>query len=263
MRIKQGCVVLLGCTLGAAAFAQEAVAPVVAPSTSPDFRRITPEWSGSVTVYGWFAGVRGDTRLGRLPTASVNTSFSDIARVLDFGAMGIVEARRGRFGFVGETIYVKVSDRATGRFGEVTAKVRLEDFVGLAAGSYRAMEGDWGTLDLLAGARVFSLKSTVSFSTPAAFPNYSNSRTKTWVDATVGAKTRLDLNEKWFVTMWGLVGAGGSKYDWDVLTAVGYQFDKRWSVSAGYRAIGVDYQSSDFGYRMIQHGPMLGLTARF
>jgi hypothetical protein len=246
---------LLACMWLGAAESADLTASATADSAS--------EWTASMTVYGWFAGLNGTTKLGRLPSTSVDVGFNDVAKALDFAGMGIVEVRRGKFAFVGDLIYVKLSDRQSGPLGYRTAKVGVEETIGLAAASYRVKEGEWGNLDLMGGARVFSVNTDLSLSSGERLPSRKASQNATWVDATVGAKSRLDINDRWFATVWGLVGAGGSKYSWDALVSMGYQINKTWSISAGYRAIGVDYSSPSFDYKMIQYGPVLGITARF
>jgi hypothetical protein len=246
---------LLACVWFGVAESADLTAAATADSAS--------EWTASMTVYGWFAGLNGTTKVGRLPRASVDVGFNDIASALDFAAMGILEVRRGKFAFVGDLVYVKLSDRQSGPLGYRTAKVGIQDTIALAAGSYRVNEGTWGNLDLMAGARLFSVDTNFKLTSDGRVPTRKASENATWVDATVGAKSRLDINDRWFATLWGLVGTGGSKYSWDALVSVGYQINKTWSLSAGYRAIGVDYSSSSFDYKMIQYGPVLGVTARF
>jgi hypothetical protein len=221
------------------------------------------EWQTSVTLYGWFAGLNGTTKLGRLPTTSVSVPFSDIASALDFAGMALVETRRGKWGFVGDLDYVKLSNRQSGPFDTRTAKMEVQQTIALAAGSYRLQEGEWGNLDVLAGARLFSIDTSFRVSSDGTRPTRKASENATWVDATMGLKSRLNINDRWFATVWGLAGAGGSKYNWDLLAAMSYQINKTWAVSAGYRAISVYYTSSSFDYKMIQYGPVLGLTARF
>lgn len=244
-----------------------AVRPAGATSTSANASAkpaaSASEWQTSVTVYGWFAGLSGTTKLGRLPTTSVSVPFSDIASALDFAGMALVETRRGKWGFVGDLDYVKLSDRQSGPFGRLTAKMEVQQTIAMAAGSYRLQEGEWGNLDVLAGARLFSIDTSFRVSSDGPQPSRKASENATWVDATMGLKSRLNINDRWFATVWGLAGAGGSKYNWDLLAAMSYQINKTWAVSAGYRAISVYYTSSSFDYKMIQYGPVLGLTARF
>jgi hypothetical protein len=85
----------------------------------------------------------------------------------------------------------------------------------------------------------------------------------TWVDGLVGVRGRYDFNENWYLTGWGLIGAGGADLDWDVAGGLGYQFNDTWSAVAGYRALGVDYSNDGFVFDVVQQGPILGVVAKF
>lgn len=258
MRIK-AC--LLGLSAVACWQAPALAADMVAP---PRMAQASPsDWSIAVTGYGWMAGLNGDQALFGLPPVNVDLKFSDILPSLNFAAAGVVEVRKGSWGFLGELNYVKLSARQTGPAGFLTLKLDSSSLFGLAAGTYRVTEGSWGNLDLIGGAKFFSMSNTVALFAPSPLPSLRGEDSATWVDATAGFKVHLNLSPSWFAMGWLMGGAGGSDFHWDALAAIGYQIDPRWSVSVGYRAIGVDYQSARFSYDMIQHGPILGVTARF
>jgi hypothetical protein len=77
-----------------------------------------------VTPYLWAAGIDGDIQFGRLPKTNVDQSFSDILDVLGIGVMGAFEARKDRWGFLFDAMYLKISDDASTPgplFGDVEA----------------------------------------------------------------------------------------------------------------------------------------------
>ncbi len=235
-----------------------------AADLAPMPRMVTPapdQWAFSVTAYTWMSGLDGKQGLFGLPDVDVSLKFRDVLPALDFAASGIVEARKGAFGFVGEANFVKLSTKDSGPVGLFSVKLGSTAFFGLAAATHRVAEGDWGNVELIGGAKIFSFSNKVTLSAPGRV--LIGDESQTWVDATFGVKARYNLSPDWFLTGWAMAGAGGSDYHWDLLGAVGYQFSPTWSVSAGYRAIGVDYKSARFSYDMIQHGPILGVTARF
>ena len=81
----------------------------------------------------------------------------------------------------------------------------------------------------------------------------------------IGVKTRLQGASPWYLTGWGMIGGFGvsSDVDWDVFGGVGYEVTDRVSLIAGYRAVGVDYESDDLLFDIIQYGPVLGGVFRF
>ncbi|MCY1245534.1 hypothetical protein D9M72_586920 [compost metagenome] len=79
----------------------------------------------------------------------------------------------------------------------------------------------------------------------------------------VGVRGKYAFTDNFYLTGWGLVGAGQADLDWDVAAAVGYQINDRFSAVAGYRALGVDYEDDGFVFDAVQHGPILGMVMHF
>ncbi|MNV22675.1 hypothetical protein D3C71_1136600 [compost metagenome] len=79
----------------------------------------------------------------------------------------------------------------------------------------------------------------------------------------MGVRGNYFLSKKFYVTGWGLVGAGGADADWDVGLGLGYNISKSVSAAIGYRAVGVDYSRGSFKFDAVLQGPMAGLTIRF
>lgn len=222
-------------------------------------------WAFSISPYFWAAGLSGDIAQFHLPaTVHISPDFDDILRNLDFAAMVMGEARKGRVSFVGDIIYSKVSiDRATPRgvIADTTA-VTSETFSGMIAAGYSLALGEAGHLDIVAGAKVWSVSSTVSL-VGGNVGSVHASDSRTWVDALVGVRGRYDIADNVYLTGWGLVGAGGAKLDWDVAAALGYDFNENLSALAGYRALGVNYDSRGFVFDVVQQGPIVALVAKF
>lgn len=211
----------------------------------------------SATAYLWASGLHGEQALFGLPAVDVDLAFRDVLDKVDVAVAGVVQVQGDLFGFLGEANYVKLGADATA--GVLSGGFETKAFFALAAGTWRATRENWGTVDLVAGAKYFSFKNSVQLS-PGPF---AASDSADFVDATVGAKAAIQLSPKWTFLTWALIGGGGSDRSWDLLAAFDYQFNDRWSASFGYRAMGVDYSAGGFSYDMTQRGPILGITARF
>lgn len=239
----------------------------VAPKSAPAVVSSPPAFTWAVTMYAWGSGLTGDEALFGLPPVKVDIGFDKILNNLDFAAMGLVEARSGRWALVGDLIYSKLSASKDVGAGPLFAGVKLNvsAFTALGAVSYRFVEGPWGHVDGLIGARFWSLETKLTIRPGVLGVGARAVDTEGWIDPMIGVTARYNLNEKWFLTTWGMIGGAGigSDLSWDVLAAVGYQFNERWSASVGYRALSVDYSTARFTYDMIQHGPVIGFTARF
>jgi hypothetical protein len=253
---------------------QYAKAADIAPEAPAEVAPPPKEWTFSVAPYFWAAGLDGDVGLfGREPV-HVDMSFGDIFDNLRFGGMLVGEAHNGTWGLFGDVIYVKIeADQSVTRTVagvplSLGASVETSSFTGTFMGEYRVVSQPTATLDLMAGARIWSVDNDIEISLTAGGPPlaaFSGSDGSTWVDPMVGVRGRVDINPSWHLTGWGMIGGfgAGSDLTWDVLGGVGYQWNAWLSLVAGYRALGVDYDQDGFVYDVVQHGPILGAVMRF
>lgn len=78
-----------------------------------------------IGLYGFVTGIEGDATIGNV-TTDVDTSFSDILENLDIGGMVFVEHRRGKWAFIVDVAYLKISDENT-----ISRAITVEDLIGL------------------------------------------------------------------------------------------------------------------------------------
>lgn len=253
---------------------QCAKAADIAPQAPAEVAPPAKEWTFAVAPYFWAAGLDGDIGLfGREPV-HVDISFGEIFNTLRFGGMLVGEAHNGTWGFLGDVIYVKteadesVTRTVAGVPLSLAASVETSSFTGTFMGEYRAVSQPNATLDLMAGARVWSVDNDIKMSLTVGGPPlaaFSGSDGSTWVDPMVGVRGRIDINPSWSLNGWGMIGGfgAGSDLTWDVLGGVGYQWNQWLSLVAGYRALGVNYDNEGFVYDVVQHGPIFGAVFRF
>jgi hypothetical protein len=227
---------------------------------------LEPRWSFAIAPYVWAAGISGDIAQFGLPEVEIDSSFGDLLDHLDFAAMMVSEIRYGRVGLFSELVYVKISGSTGTPFGVLADSVSVdtESLAFTAAPEYRIVEAPRGSLDLMAGMRVWSVDTELSFS-GGLLDGVSGSDGDTWVDPLVGAKGRFDLTSNFYLTGWAMIGGFGVSSDlmWDGLGGLGYQFNDTFSAVLGYRGTGVDYEKDGFEYDVIQHGPVIGGVFRF
>jgi hypothetical protein len=94
-----------------------------------------------------------------------------------------------------------------------------------------------------------------------------------WVDPVIGARLRHQIAPAWSATVSGDIGGfgAGSKFSWQVLAAVEYEFSRTktvvWNAMLGYKALSVDYSRGSglthYAYDNTMYGPVFGITARF
>ncbi len=270
----------LGAWLGTAC-----VAPVMAqtPTEADAFEPATamppieePGWNYELTPYLWLAGMKGDVQAGRLPKTSVDMSFSDVFKVLDFAAMATLEVRKQRWGWLFDAIYIKVSDSAssstTGPLGvarSANADVTLKETLLGAAAAYRVSDGPT-LVDLIGGVRYTRIDASATIGASLFAPDgqsvagtTSRSGDKSWADAHLGVRVQQPVAERW--TLVGYLDAGGGEHDytWQALAGASYQFSKSLSGKFGYRYLKVDYRKDDFVYDLATKGAYLGVGIAF
>ncbi|MHA4735252.1 hypothetical protein [Ensifer adhaerens] len=260
------CIVRTLAAIGTCLVAGTAKATDIYSPMTPELQQTTTEsgWTFSFAPYFWAAGLSGEVAQFGLPAVDVDASFSDIFDHLEFGAMAIGEARNGPYSIFADVMYTKISGQSGTPRGVLATDVELtsETFAGLLGAGYSVIDSDAARLDLVAGMRVWSVESELSF-----HGGVLDGRTRidqaTWVDGLAGFRGTYSLTSEIYLIGWGLVGAGGANLDWDVAAAIGYRFNDTISAIAGYRALGVDYSNDGFVFDVTQQGPMLGLTVRF
>ena len=119
-----------------------------------------------------------DRRGGRLPTASIDLSFSDILSDLSGALFLLGEARNGRFLLDGDLMYVNITTK-DGMAGPLYSGFRFENemVVATALGGYRLLEEKQYSFDVLAGLRRWSVDGDLRL-TGGVLPTVSTSRGK-------------------------------------------------------------------------------------
>lgn len=256
---------LLATAIGLLSWAELAVATdVPMPTEPPPATPIEHPWTLTVVPYFWAAGLNGDMGVGGLPPVGVDASFSDIIDHLDFALAGITELRKGRFGLFSDLLYVDLGGEPATPHGILADSVSLDakTLIFTAAAEYRLVDAPTGNLDVMIGARVWSVQNGLTFN-GGPLNGISRSDTETWVDALAGVKGRIILTPKIFLTGWGMLGGGSSEFMWDVWGAAGYQFTDQFSMTLGWRALGDDYKNDGFVFDVTQQGPMFTAAYTF
>ena len=180
--------------------------------------------------------------------------------------MMVTELRYGRWGIFSDLMYVKISGSAGTPRGILADSVSVDtqSLAITAAPEYRLVETPRGSLDVMAGARLWSVDTDISFS-GGPLDGVSGSDGDTWVDPLVGVKGRFELTSGLYLSAWAMAGGFGvsSDFMWDAWGGVGYEFNDTVSAVLGYRGTGVDYENDGFVYDVIQHGPVVGAVIRF
>jgi len=225
------------------------------PPETPDGK-----WHLAITPYLWFAGAHGTAGfLGR--DASFHASFGDIISKFNIGLMGAAEARKNRFLFPTDFLWMKLSDDKgfpESPFpGATSIKVKVTQTIFTPKAGYRLVDQEKMKVDGTLGIRYWHLGENFSFQ-PS---NLNNSQSANWVDVVAGARFMMPLSPKAVVMVLGDAGAGGATVDYQVAGALGYKIKPTVMLQLGWRYLDVNYRpSSTFVYDAATSGILLGAT---
>ena len=239
------------------------VAALLAAGTSAP---AAAQWHFEVTPYLWSAAMKGDTQAGNLPRTHVDMSFGDILQNLDAGFMGAFEARKDRWGFLLDAIYMKVSDSASSTQGPLTvgADATFKQQMLAGAVAYRVSDGP-ALVDLIGGARYSKLrvKAIIDASLFGLAGRTERTANRSWTDGYVGVRVQAPIADQWTFVGYADVGAGGSDSTWQAALGAQYAYSKDVAIKFGYRHLSVDYDKGGFLYDMDSSGLYLGAGFRF
>jgi len=260
--------------LGAIATFVTLSASALSPA-SASAQALSDEWKFRGTVYFWMPDITGDAVV-RGNALDIDLPFHKIVDTLKMGAMGNIEAQKGRWGAFADFIYLDLGGvSATTRNRAIdgipvpvevtlTTDVDLKGIISTLGGSYRVHAEPGSAFDVFAGARVlwldlalnYVLSSDVSTLTRTGSRGASGT---TW-DGIVGVKGRqaFGANREWFVPYYADVGTGQSQLTWQVQAGIGYTFS--WGeVIATWRYL--DWKEpGDIVPKLTVNGPQLGVA---
>ena len=234
-------------------------------SAAPAFAQAAADDSWKVTIAPYLLGAAmSGTTTVKGQELDIQMSASDIFENLQFGAMGLVMARKGAWGFGGDAIWMSLGANGTtpGPVG-VTGSADVDQ----GAFSFYGLRRLAPVADLMFGVRVNTIRAKLAFDGPGMS---SADGTKTWVDPIVGLQLHTpDNGKRWHAQVYAEIGGfgAGSDLTWQVFPTVGVNLAKWASLDFGYRWLGIDYKTSEnatlFTWDVLTQGPVLGFVFRF
>lgn len=244
-----------------------AVAGTTATTETLETPQPANPWEFRITPYGWLTTIDGSTGArGRI--TDVDASFSDILDVLDMAAALQFEARKDRWGVIGDVFYAKLGTSGTlaGPL-QTSVNVEFEQFLGELEAFYRVSESPQGFVDLYAGLRYnsISLDLGATAAGTARMLGVNRSADQQWADPIIGCRTQWDLTDRWYLAGKADIGGFGASSDftWNLQATAGYRFTEMFSAELGYRYFDTDYSDGGFTYDIAQAGAIISFNFRF
>jgi hypothetical protein len=111
-------------------------------------------WSFVIEPYLWATALSGTVGVAPAPSLNLQASAKNLLQNLDWGLMGMVEARKGRWGILGDGFYAELSpDVKLGGVFYNSADLTVQQAFASLALAYRVIDDRRGFLDVYAGAR--------------------------------------------------------------------------------------------------------------
>jgi len=222
------------------------------------------QWHFQLSPYLWIAGINGRAGVGDL-VVDVDSGLTDDNIHLNAGFMAAFEARRNRWILLTDLQYSNLgTERPTPGplFSDATAEFRTFIFDPEVGYRVAANQEKRRSLDLLGGIRIWHLRANLDLD-PGLLSARSASRSKSWVDAIVGARGRIGVTKKIVLIGEADLGGGGSEFTYHLFGGAAFNVSRRVSLVGGYRVLHVDYDKDNFLFDMSLTGPVLGASFRF
>ena len=222
-------------------------------------------WHFALSPYLWFAGTHGTVgALGR--NASVHASAWELLQHFNFGLMGGAEARHDRFLLTGDLLWIRLSDSSALPFPGLAATsvdVRVGQLVWTSKVGYRLIDREKFKADANIGSRYWHLGQALNLNPSPLGLNIH--ATQSWADIVLGGRVEVPLGPKVSLTALGDVGGWNAtaKLDYQFAGLLNFNVSPKWTMSAGYRYLFVDYRSGRAIYNLVTDGAVLGVTYRF
>ena len=202
-------------------------------------------WQFMAEAYFWYANMDGKSATG----GDIQIDDNDLVDALDFGFMTTLGAKKDKWGFLVDVIYLDVSDNTNKLIDGVgvNLNVELAGWIVTPMVGYEVFrEGDTN-VNIIGGARYLNLSTDIDFRnadpTSAGFRGSVSDSGSNW-DAIIGVKGDLFVTDRFFIPYYADIGAGNSQFTWQLMGGLGYRFDLC-DVLVAYRYMDWNFDDND------------------
>jgi hypothetical protein len=220
----------------------------------------SPGWEFEARVYLWGTEMMAMTATGQ----DADLSFGDILETLDFALMGGLEARNGRWSFLGDLQYLELSEdlnMAVGPGIPATADADMDGLIFTGAVGYDAVQTESYRLTPFAGFRYLDVNATANLTVGGGSARVSTDRTN--FDGILGVRGGTQLSDRWRLSFYADVGTGDSDLTWQLAGTLDYEINETWTLSVGYRHLAWEFDDPVVLRDVSLSGPIIGTRIKF
>jgi hypothetical protein len=208
------------------------------------FQSNADEWKYSGEIYLW-----GPKMIMTTPTGiEAELPFHQILDDLDLAAMGVFSAHNDQWSFTADLIYMDLEQKKQraasfpNQVGtEKVGRVLMSSWIVTPTVGYAFYNSEKARVEFIGGGRYLDMDVglNVLVDGTEVFNEFSSQK---FVDAVIGLRSTVKLNEKWYMPIYADVGDGDSDGTWQVLAGIGYR-SGNWNTALAYRYL--DYRFDD------------------
>ncbi len=225
-------------------------------------------WRFGVSVPLWAVGIDGDVTVDGVEQ-DVDIGFDDLKDKLDASFSLGLEARKGKLGFYTGLGYMEFSEDGFDADGE------LKFVIAEAGVSYLLVKTESEHPFLLEGTlgiRYWRTETDLEIKDSSGTVLFEGGQDRDLVDPVIGLRGSQYLSSKLHLDFAGDIGGFGisddtSDLDWSALGLVSYDFTKWFTLSAGYKAVGLDVSrdggADENGLDLVFNGALMVAKFRF
>jgi len=218
------------------------------------------EWQFTLApLYVWWLGMDGDSTVS-LPDNGRDKTFPLSASDLS-GAFSVhLEANKDRWTFFTDYLYAEyTTDISTGPGGRIKGENQLRVKLFEVGEAYRVLETAYFDVEVLGGLRHLHVEDKLSFDNLLPTIEASGSV----LDGFAGGRITGRVTDSINAHARGDIGTGQTKFLWNVMLGMDWQYKDWGSVYAGYRWLSYEFEKektgNDLGVNLKATGPVIGL----
>ena len=241
---------------------------VTVTCSAQDSTQTHDRWEFLVEPYLLFPNMKGTVGIGELPDATVDAGIKDILGHLQSGFMIYGEAQNGTWAFSSDFLYMGLKQDAEPTKIINSGSVSVSESAWELAGMRKFLP--W--LECGIAGRLLNIKVNmvvVRNQVGGSESTQEETITHTWIDPVLVVRMKLPDSGKWLLQLRGDIGGFGlgSKLTWQIQAYGGYRFSDLFQVTAGYRALSIDYDTGmdkdRLLYDVTTFGPVVQLGFNF